>query len=1427
MTSIISYAQNFEDIILWRALKDVKNGYYVDIGSEDPITYSVSYLFSQNYWKGLSVEPTDQHFNSFKQQRPQDDIIKAFVSDTSELVDFYVFADTGLSTADLKIAEKHKKLGFNYSIDKIKTITLQDIWNLTKTKDIHWLKIDVEGYEQQILKGWNNDVRPWVLLIESCFPISGPRNTKEWKRIEVHEEWEHLILSKGYEFVYADGLNRFYLHKDHLRLKPFFQYPPNVIEDDFVIHETLIKFDKRAKDAEAAKHQLEELTNSQNTLLNEKVQALAAHETIVKEQQVHVDTLQAALNEATESHNALLNEKAQTLTAHETIVKEQQVHIDTLQAALNEAAQSQNALLNEKAQALAAHEAIIKEKQAHVDTLQAALKETAQSQNALLSEKVQALAAHEAIIKEQQAHVDTLQAALKEAAQSQKNLLNEKVQDLATHETIVKEQQAHVDTLQVALKEAAQSQKTLLNEKAQALAAHEAIIKEQQAHVDTLRAALKEAAQSQKTLLNEKVQDLATHEAIVKEQQAHVDTLQVALKEAAQSQKNLLNEKAQALAAHEAIIKEQQAHVDTLQTTLKEAAQSQKNLLNEKVHALATHKAIIKEKQTHVDILQAAVKEAAKSHKALLNEKAQALASHEVTIKEQQAHVDTLQTALKVSNRHIDELVGQITLTKSYAEALDEQFKKKVQALSDNEAALVEQQIQSQKLQNEYEAAETKIAELNASSHHWWTIADQLTRELQTAETKIAELNASSHHWWTVADQLTREVQTAETKIAELNACSYHWWTVADQLTREVQAVYNSISWKLTWPIREFDRIVKEGIYRIKGEWGSFLRILKDFLANKNFTQEELKYIDNWCNNQIKKNRELNIRRKVFDHGVGKKLRIVLDLQGVQTSSGTRGIGRYSLSLAKALLRNPRQHEFIIALNGVYPESIDQVKMEFDGLIDPKNIFIWQGIPSTAWCNVESHARAEVSEIMREYSLQTLQPDIIHISSLFEGLHEDASVSVKNLYDNVPTAVTVYDLIPYLKPDDYLKTPQSKHLYMRQINNLKRSDLLLAISQSTSQEIIDNLLVPANKVVTISSDTNEIFKKIPISTETSSTIRAKHQIKHKFILTVGVISPDDNRKNLKTLVQAFALLPKNLQQEYQLVVVGHGDSAGREGLQNLTKELSIQEENIIIAGHIPDNDLIVLYNLTDLLVLPSLHEGFGLPLLEAMRCGAAVIGSNCSSIPEVIGFDQALFDPLSSQSIAEKMVEALTNIPFREKLIDHGTRQHLNFSWERVANITLDSFEALSAKCQPIQPSAQKITQAFYRALINFKTNPIYPENKNNKLLKCLSVILKPLIQNSKVRSLGSKYINRFPSIKSFIRKVDIPAYSLKQNLTLENEAPVINEVPVTNEIHVINEAPVVLQDNNNLKNRDLSLKVLKIYSQLNNSIKSKRRKVS
>ncbi|MCI5057294.1 MAG: FkbM family methyltransferase, partial [Flavobacteriales bacterium] len=516
MTSIISYAQNFEDIILWRALKDVKNGYYVDIGSEDPITYSVSYLFSQNYWKGLSVEPTDQHFNSFKQQRPQDDIIKAFVSDTSELVDFYVFADTGLSTADLKIAEKHKKLGFNYSIDKIKTITLQDIWNLTKTKDIHWLKIDVEGYEQQILKGWNNDVRPWVLLIESCSPISGPRNTKEWKRIEVHEEWEHLILSKGYEFVYADGLNRFYLHKDHLRLKPFFQYPPNVIEDDFVIHETLIKFDKRAKDAEAAKHQLEELTNSQNTLLNEKVQALAAHETIVKEQQVHVDTLQAALNEATESHNALLNEKAQTLTAHETIVKEQQVHVDTLQAALNEAAQSQNALLNEKAQALAAHEAIIKEKQAHVDTLQAALKETAQSQNTLLSEKVQALAAHEAIIKEKQAHVDTLQAALKEAVQSQKNLLNEKVQDLATHEAIVKEQQAHVDTLQAALKEAAQSQKTLLNEKAQALAAHEAIIKEQQAHVDTLQAALKEAAQSQKTLLNEKVQDLATHEAIVK-----------------------------------------------------------------------------------------------------------------------------------------------------------------------------------------------------------------------------------------------------------------------------------------------------------------------------------------------------------------------------------------------------------------------------------------------------------------------------------------------------------------------------------------------------------------------------------------------------------------------------------------------------------------------------------------------------------------------------------------------------------------------------------------------------------------------------------------------------------------------------------------------------------------------------------------------
>lgn len=233
------------------------------------------------------------------------------------------------------------------------------------------------------------------------------------------------------------------------------------------------------------------------------------------------------------------------------------------------------------------------------------------------------------------------------------------------------------------------------------------------------------------TLIKLEGETLAAHESAIKEEQAHIDSLQTALKMSAESQDKLFNEKNKALAAYESIIKEQQAHVDSLQAVLKMSAESQNTLLNEKAQALAAHESIIEEQKAHVDTLQTALKKFAESQDNLLNEKAQLLAARESVIEEQRVHASTLQAALKISNGRVEELTNEVTLAKSFAEELNEKLKEKDKVLTDCEYALAEQGMQSQRLQNEWEAAEAKIAELNASSHHWWTMAGHLTNELQ------------------------------------------------------------------------------------------------------------------------------------------------------------------------------------------------------------------------------------------------------------------------------------------------------------------------------------------------------------------------------------------------------------------------------------------------------------------------------------------------------------------------------------------------------------------------------------------------------------------------------------------------------------------------------------------------------------------------
>ncbi len=227
--SFVSYAQNFEDVMLWRALKHVENGFYIDIGAQHPVVDSVSLAFYEHGWRGVHVEPTLQYSSLLRAARPDESVFQLAIGNQSQQLTFFEFEDTGLSTADAEVARKHQERGFKCRETLVPILSLDALLQQVGARDIHWLKVDVEGLEKEVLESWQSSSNlPWVVVVESTRPLSQEKS---------HQEWEALLLVKGYSYVYFDGLNRFYVSPEHSELTEAFDAPPNVF-DGFVLSGT-------------------------------------------------------------------------------------------------------------------------------------------------------------------------------------------------------------------------------------------------------------------------------------------------------------------------------------------------------------------------------------------------------------------------------------------------------------------------------------------------------------------------------------------------------------------------------------------------------------------------------------------------------------------------------------------------------------------------------------------------------------------------------------------------------------------------------------------------------------------------------------------------------------------------------------------------------------------------------------------------------------------------------------------------------------------------------------------------------------------------------------------------------------------------------------------------------------------------------------
>lgn len=406
-------------------------------------------------------------------------------------------------------------------------------------------------------------------------------------------------------------------------------------------------------------------------------------------------------------------------------------------------------------------------------------------------------------------------------------------------------------------------------------------------------------------------------------------------------------------------------------------------------------------------------------------------------------------------------------------------------------------------------------------------------------------------------------------------------------------------------------------------------------------------------------------------------MRIVIDMQGAQTESRFRGIGRYSLSLAQGIVRNRGEHEVYLLLNGMLSDSIDSIRTAFIGLLPQSHIRVWYAQGPVCDQAPSNTARKEVAQQIRQACIDDLHPDVLHVTSAVEGYGDDAVVGSPLLDTHALVSATLYDLIPLVCPGQYLDgNPGYKKHYLEKVEAFRNYALLLSISDFAREEALSLLPLDGANVVNVSTAADEVFRPVALSLDERQALNKKFGLQDKFVLYSGGA---DDRKNLPQLIKAFAIIKAELNN-IQLVFAGKMPDYNINKYQDLAQAEGLGQADLVFTGYITDADLIALYSSCQVYVFPSWHEGFGLPPLEAMKCGAPVIGANTSSVPEVIGWKEATFDPFDIHAISGKLREALVDDAFRAALVTHGLKRAEHFSWDRTGKAAVEAFEQALAK---------------------------------------------------------------------------------------------------------------------------------------------------
>ena len=373
-----------------------------------------------------------------------------------------------------------------------------------------------------------------------------------------------------------------------------------------------------------------------------------------------------------------------------------------------------------------------------------------------------------------------------------------------------------------------------------------------------------------------------------------------------------------------------------------------------------------------------------------------------------------------------------------------------------------------------------------------------------------------------------------------------------------------------------------------------------------------------------------------------------IGLDGYPLSEPLTGIGHYTLELARALARSFPRDEFELvspkpfnpaAISGIQPESIPNLRLTHAKSSSLRGHWWSVGLPMYA-----RRARFD----------------------LFHGTNFEVP-----LWKRRHTVLTIHDLSTLLYPETH-RARAVRRARVRLPIAAKIADAIITPTEAVRQEVCARLKVKPGKVTAIHEAPRRSFSLM--TDEQTVAIRKRLRVEDEFLLFVGTIEP---RKNLLTLLRAFAEVITSRSVRPQLVIAG-GEGWLIDETLSLINSASLKDR-ILLTGYLNDEDLRALYSSCRAFVYPSLYEGFGLPPLEAMACGAPVIASRISALQETLSEAAILVEPHDVQTLSRTIIDVLKDERRRAAMREAGIKHAAKFSWDTAAKLTHDLYEQVLA----------------------------------------------------------------------------------------------------------------------------------------------------